>query len=145
MHKLRLHLVGHYYKLDFRSHVPLIDRNMNFGSIVKFIALISKLNQFLLQAANPVKQLFMPNSFLPNRVRHLEDNPMEEVLKTTFEMQERIVSKLRAAGADSQEKAVSAQEADFDVPEQNWLNYIAGGLFALVKKTQDKRYYVTVF
>jgi len=70
---------------------------------------------------------------------------MEEVLKTIFEMQERIVSKLRAAGAYSQDKAVTAQEADFDVPEQNWLNYIAGGLFALVKKTQDKRYYVTVF
>lgn len=70
---------------------------------------------------------------------------MEEVLKTIFEMQERIVSKLKAAGADSQDKAVTAQEADFDVPEQNWLNYIAGGLFALVKKTQDKRYYVTVF
>lgn len=70
---------------------------------------------------------------------------MEEVLKTIFEMQDRIASKLRAAGADSQDKAVTAQEADFDVPEQNWLNYIAGGLFALVKKTQDKRYYVTVF
>lgn len=70
---------------------------------------------------------------------------MEEVLKTIFEMQERIASKLKAAGADSQDKAVTAQEADFDVPEQNWLNYIAGGLFALVKKTQDKRYYVTVF
>lgn len=70
---------------------------------------------------------------------------MEEVLKTIFEMQERIVSKLKSAGADSQDKAVTAQEAEFDVPEQNWLNYIAGGLFALVKKTQDKRYYVTVF
>jgi hypothetical protein len=87
----------------------------------------------------------MPNSFLPNRVRHFEDKPMEEVLKTTFEMQERIVSKLRAVGADSKEKAVTAREADFDVPEQNWLDYIAGGLFALVKKTQDRRYYVTVF
>lgn len=70
---------------------------------------------------------------------------MEEVFKTISEMQQRIVSKLRVAGADSQDKAVTAQEANFDVPEQNWLNYIAGGLFALVKKTQDKRYYITAF
>ena len=60
-------------------------------------------------------------------------------------MQQRIAYKLRAVGADSRDKAVSAQEANFDVPEQNWLNYIAGGLFALVKKTQDKRYYVTTY
>jgi hypothetical protein len=70
---------------------------------------------------------------------------MEEVSKTISEMQQRIASKLRAAGANSEEKAITAQEANFDVPEQNWLNYIAGGLFALVKKTQDKRYYVTTF
>lgn len=70
---------------------------------------------------------------------------MEDVLKTISEMQQRIASKLRAAGADSQEKAVTAQEADLDVPEKNWLNYIAGGLFAIVKKTKDKRYYTTAF
>jgi ribosomal protein S8E len=70
---------------------------------------------------------------------------MEEVSKTISEMQLRIASKLRAAGANSKEKAITAQEANFDVPEQNWLNYIAGGLFALVKKTQDKRYYVRTF
>jgi ribosomal protein S8E len=70
---------------------------------------------------------------------------MEESSKTISEMQQRIAYKLRAVGADSRDKAVSAQEANFDVPEQNWLNYIAGGLFALVKKTQDKRYYVTTY
>lgn len=70
---------------------------------------------------------------------------MEEVSKTISEMQQRIASKLRAVGADSRDNAVTAQEADFDVPEQNWLGYIAGGLFALVKKTQDKRYYVATF
>jgi hypothetical protein len=70
---------------------------------------------------------------------------MEEVSKTFSEMQQRIASKLRAAGAYSKDKAVTAQEVDFDVPEQNWLDYIAGGLFALVKKTQDKRYYITTF
>jgi len=70
---------------------------------------------------------------------------MEEVSKTVSEMQQRIASKLRGMGAISKDKAVTAQEADFDVPEQNWLDYIAGGLFALVKKTQDKRYYITAF
>jgi hypothetical protein len=70
---------------------------------------------------------------------------MEEVSKTVLEMQQRIASKLRAVGAYSKDKAVTAQEADFDAPEQNWLDYIAGGLFALVKKTQDKRYYITTF
>ena len=70
---------------------------------------------------------------------------MEEASKTVSEMQQRIASKLRAVGANSKDKAVTAQEADFDVPEQNWLDYIAGGLFARVKKTQDKRYYITTF
>jgi len=75
-------------------------------------------------------------------IRQLEGYHMEEVSKTISEMQQRIGSKLRAAGANSKDKAVTAQEADLDFPEQNWLNYIAGGLFALIKKTPDKRYYV---
>ena len=70
---------------------------------------------------------------------------MEEVLKTISEMQQRIGSKLRAVGANSRDKAVTAREADLDVQEQDWLNYIAEGLFALVKKTQDKRYYVATY
>ena len=49
-------------------------------------------------------------------------------------MQQRIASKLRAAGANSKDRAVTAQEADFDDPEYNWLSYIAGGLFALEEK-----------
>jgi ribosomal protein S8E len=69
---------------------------------------------------------------------------MEEVSKTLSEMQQRIMSKLRAVGANSRDKAVTAQEANLNDPEQNWLDYIAGGLFALVKKTQDKRYYVAI-
>jgi hypothetical protein len=115
---------------------------MNFKFIVKFIALISKLSQYLYQAANPVKTFCLPNSSLPNRVRWLEDNPMEEGSKILSEMQQRIASKLAAAGANSKDKAVTAQEADLDFPERNWLNYVAGGLFAQVKKTQDKRYYI---
>lgn len=70
---------------------------------------------------------------------------MEEVSKTFFEMQQRITSKLKAVGANSRDKAITAQAADLDFPEQNWLDYIAGGLFAQIKKTQDKRYYVTIY
>jgi hypothetical protein len=60
-------------------------------------------------------------------------------------MQQRIAFKLSAVGADSRDKAVTVQAANLDFPEQNWLGYIAGGLFALIKKTKDKRYYVATF
>ena len=63
----------------------------------------------------------------------------------TFAMQQRIRAKLLAMGATSREKAVTAQEAHLSTQEQNWLHYIAGGLFARVKKTKDKRYYVTTY
>lgn len=66
---------------------------------------------------------------------------MEVVSGTLFKLQERIRVKLVTAGATSIEKAITVQEAHFDMQEQNWLNYVAGGLFASVKKTQDKRYY----
>jgi len=66
---------------------------------------------------------------------------MEAVAMTFLGIQERIWTKLTAAGATSIERAVTVQEAHLDMQEQNWLNYIAGGLFARVKKTQDKRYY----
>jgi hypothetical protein len=67
---------------------------------------------------------------------------MEEVSKTVSEMQQRIASRLRVVGANSRDNAVTAQEADLDDSEQNWLDYIAGGLFSQIKKTQDRRYYV---
>jgi hypothetical protein len=70
---------------------------------------------------------------------------MEEVSKTISEMQQRIASKLEAVGANSRDNAVTVREANFDDPEQNWLDYIAGGLFAIVKKTQDMRYYVATY
>jgi len=57
-------------------------------------------------------------------------------------MQQRIMTKLLAMGATSREKAITAQEADLDMQEQNWLHYIAGGFASKVKKTKDKRYYV---
>jgi hypothetical protein len=71
-----------------------------------------------------------------------DDYTMEVVSGTIYKMEQCIRAKLLAAGAISREKAVTIQEADFDMQEQNWLNYIAGGLFANIKKTIDKRYYI---
>ena len=67
---------------------------------------------------------------------------MEVVSGTIYKMEQCIRAKLLAAGANSREKAVTIQEAHFDMQEQNWLNYIAGGLFANIKKTAEKRYYI---
>jgi len=68
---------------------------------------------------------------------------MEVVSGTLFSMEERITAKLVKAGATSQEKAVTAEEANFDGQESNWIHYIAGGLFANVKKTAANLYYVS--
>jgi len=70
---------------------------------------------------------------------------MAVVSGTLYAIQQRISVKLLAVGATSREKAVTAQEANLDRQEQNWLHYIAGGLFARVKKTEDKRYYVATY
>jgi VIT1/CCC1 family predicted Fe2+/Mn2+ transporter len=67
---------------------------------------------------------------------------MEVASGILFSMEERIRTKLIAAGAISHEKAVSAEEADLDMQEQNWIHYIAGGMFAGVKKTASNLYYV---
>ena len=70
---------------------------------------------------------------------------MALVSGTLFAIQQRISAKLLEMEATSKEKAVTAQEAHLDIQELNWLNYIAGGLFARVKKTEDKRYYVLTY
>jgi hypothetical protein len=57
-------------------------------------------------------------------------------------MRQRIVNKLEKAGATSIQKAVTTEEAKFDLQEQQWLGYFAGGFLSKVKKTQDRRYYV---
>ena len=67
---------------------------------------------------------------------------MEVVSGVLFGMEERIRAKLIAVGATSHEKAVSAQGANLDMQESNWIHYIAGGMFAGVKKTTDNLYYV---
>ena len=70
---------------------------------------------------------------------------MALVSGTLLAIQQRISAKLLEMEATSKEKAVTAQEAHWDIQELNWLNYIAGGLFARVKKTKDKRYYVLTY
>lgn len=60
---------------------------------------------------------------------------------TAFNIEERIRAKLVAAGATSSEKAVSSEEANLNMQEQNWIHYIAGGLFSRVKKAAGNLYY----
>lgn len=69
---------------------------------------------------------------------------MEKTTGILFGLEATIRTKLIEVGATSREKAVTSQEAQFDMQEQNWINYIAGGLFAMVKKTGDGRFYVVI-
>jgi len=48
-----------------------------------------------------------------------------------FKMRQRIVNKLEKAGATSIQTAVTTEEAKFDLQEQQWLGYIAGGFILL--------------
>jgi hypothetical protein len=57
-------------------------------------------------------------------------------------MRHRIIHRLEKAGATSKEKAVTIEEAEFDLQEQQWLSYFAGGLLSEVMKTEDKRHYI---
>jgi hypothetical protein len=72
------------------------------------------------------------------------ENYTETGAITFLKMENSIRAKLLAARAVSREEAVTVQDAHFNMQEQNWLDYVAGGLFADVKKTTDRRYYVTV-
>lgn len=67
---------------------------------------------------------------------------MEVTSGILYALQARITSKLAAAGATSKEKAVTGQQAHFSMKEQNWIDYIAGGMCATIKKTIDGRFYV---
>jgi hypothetical protein len=70
---------------------------------------------------------------------------MEASSGTVYAMTQRIIAKLRATGAISRDKAATAQEAHLDMQEQNWLNYVAGGLASRVKMTRDRRYYIVTY
>ena len=49
--------------------------------------------------------------------------------------------KLRNAGAVSKETAVTPDEAELSPGEIQWLKYLGGGIFSIIKKTDDGRYY----
>ena len=70
---------------------------------------------------------------------------MEASSGTVFVMQQRIIAKLLATDATSIIKAVTAQGANLDMQELNWLGYVAGGLESKVRQTKDKRYYVSTY
>jgi hypothetical protein len=57
-------------------------------------------------------------------------------------MHYRLVAKIRKAGATSREKAVTIEEAELDLQEQQWLNYFAGAFLDEIKRTEDKKYYI---
>ena len=57
-------------------------------------------------------------------------------------MHQRIIHKFKKAGATSEERAVTFEEADLDLPEQYWLPYFAGTFLGRIKKTEDHRYYI---
>ena len=59
-----------------------------------------------------------------------------------FEMQNRIIRKFEKAGATSEEKAVTFEEAKLDTAEQYWLDYFAGVFLGKIKKTENHRYYI---
>jgi hypothetical protein len=59
-----------------------------------------------------------------------------------FKMRQKIMNKLEKAGATTKGKAVTIEEAELDLQEQNWLSYFAGTFLGEVKKTEDQRYYV---
>ena len=59
-----------------------------------------------------------------------------------FKMQHRLVRKFEKAGATSEEKAVTFEEAKLDMSEEYWLAYFAGEFLGTIKKTKNHRYYL---
>jgi hypothetical protein len=70
---------------------------------------------------------------------------MEATSGILYGIEAGIRSKLLALGATSKEKAITSRQAHFSIKEINWINYIAGGMFAKVKKTRDGRFYVSIY
>ena len=69
---------------------------------------------------------------------------MDKASTFYLQMEYRIGHKLRSMGATSIDKAVLIEEVNLDMQELNWIDYVAGGLFASVKKTRSNRYYITI-
>ena len=68
---------------------------------------------------------------------------METTSGIAYAIEAGIKTKLRAIGATSKEKAATGKQAEFNIQEQNWIDYIAGGMFAGVKKTKDGKFYTS--
>jgi len=62
-----------------------------------------------------------------------------------FRMRHEIISKIEKAGGTSIGKAVTIEEAGLSIQEQLWLDYFAGAFLDIIKKTGDKRYYITCY
>ena len=58
-------------------------------------------------------------------------------------MRYNIIQKIQKAGGTSIDKAVSEDEIGLDIQERLWLPYFAGAALDIIKKTRDKRYYIT--
>jgi hypothetical protein len=59
-----------------------------------------------------------------------------------FKIRQRLIHKFEKAGAISEARAVTFDEADLDLQEQYWLDYFAGSFLGRIKKTRDRRYYI---
>jgi hypothetical protein len=59
-----------------------------------------------------------------------------------FKMEQRLIRKFKQAGATSEKKAVTLEEAKLDMQEYCWLEYFAGTFLGRIKKTRDQRYYL---
>ena len=57
-------------------------------------------------------------------------------------MQHKIVRKFEKAGATSEEKAVTYEEAKLNEQEEYWLDYFAGVFLGKIKKTKNHLYYI---
>jgi len=57
-------------------------------------------------------------------------------------MEQQLIRKFKQAGATSEEKAVTFEEAKLDMREYCWLDYFAGTFLGRIKKTGDHRYYI---
>jgi hypothetical protein len=70
---------------------------------------------------------------------------MEATSGILYAIEAGIRSKLVDMGAISIDKAATSQQANLSFKEENWIDYIAGGMFAAVKRTKDGRFYVPNF
>jgi len=59
-----------------------------------------------------------------------------------YKIEQQLIRKFKQAGATSEEKAVTFEEANLDLSEQYWLPYFAGTFLGRIKKTRDQRYYL---